>query len=189
MPPRHLPRIASKGLVSSVCPSERRIARGRQVCREDVASRAGRRPRAPRDDPDNDVRSGRSTARLRRYEPLVGSYRVAGRTIEFGAIATMKMAGPEQAMRRERELLSALPDRLPFSIAGDLLVVGEGAASARFRRSEVRAPDPTSAYDSKEERNVGCQGTAREVSKMSVHAAARWYSGMSPPSSSWRLIS
>jgi heat shock protein HslJ len=76
---------------------------------------------------------------------LVGSYHVDGGTVEFSGVATTRMAGPEEAMRREHELLSVLSGTRSFSVA-DLLVVGEGAASAGFRRV-VGKPSETSGRE------------------------------------------
>ena len=68
---------------------------------------------------------------------FVGTYRLKGARIEFGELATTKMAGPEDAMRREHELLSALSGTRPLSIAGDLLLIGDDDEGTRFRRIET----------------------------------------------------
>jgi heat shock protein HslJ len=44
------------------------------------------------------------------------------------------MAGPEPAMRQEREFLTALSGRRSFAIDGEALVIGQGPEQVRLLR-------------------------------------------------------
>jgi heat shock protein HslJ len=58
---------------------------------------------------------------------VVGSYEVvgpAGAELRIGALATTRMAGPEDAMALEQQFLAALGTGGDFAIDGDVLTVG-----------------------------------------------------------------
>jgi heat shock protein HslJ len=63
-----------------------------------------------------------------------GAYRVEGDTIELGPFLSTRMAGPEPAMRQERDFLAALSGRRSFAIEGDVLLIGQGSEQVRLRR-------------------------------------------------------
>ena len=63
-----------------------------------------------------------------------GSYRVEGDAIELGPLHSTRMAGPEPAMRQEREFLTALSGRRSFAIDGEALVIGQGPEQVRLLR-------------------------------------------------------
>ena len=65
-----------------------------------------------------------------------GSYRIDGAEIELGPLVSTRMAGPEAAMRQERDFLAALSGRRPFAIDGEALVLGHGSGQVRLLRSD-----------------------------------------------------
>jgi heat shock protein HslJ len=84
---------------------------------------------------DDDSLTG--NASVNRYTT---TYTVTGETMSIdAAIATTKMAGPEELMRQEAAYLAALPQTATYSIEGDDLWLrdAEGAALAHY----VAAPD------------------------------------------------
>jgi heat shock protein HslJ len=67
-------------------------------------------------------------------------YTTSGETMSIdAAIATTRMAGPEELMRQEAAYLAALPQTATYSIEGDDLWLrdADGAALAQY----VAAPD------------------------------------------------
>jgi heat shock protein HslJ len=54
--------------------------------------------------------------------------------LELGPLHSTRMAGPEPAMRQEREFLTALSGRRSFAIDGEALVIGQGPEQVRLLR-------------------------------------------------------
>jgi heat shock protein HslJ len=80
--------------------------------------------------PDGRVRG---TGGVNRF---TGHIEVIGDDIQFGPLATTRMAGPPAAMEDERHLLAALSGRRTIVMSGDGLVLGDpaGGDGVRLRR-------------------------------------------------------
>jgi putative lipoprotein len=63
-----------------------------------------------------------------------GPYRIEGDAVELGRLVSTRMAGPEPAMRREQDFLTALSGRRPFAVDGEALVIGQGPEQVRLLR-------------------------------------------------------
>ena len=61
-----------------------------------------------------------------------GSYELPGDEIVFGLVGSTLMAGPEPAMRVERQFLAVLSGAQPVEIADGALLIGTGAEALRL---------------------------------------------------------
>jgi len=61
-----------------------------------------------------------------------GTYEAPPGAVVFGPVVATRMAGSEARMRIEQELFSLLAGSRPYTVAGDALTIGEGAAARRF---------------------------------------------------------
>jgi uncharacterized lipoprotein YbaY len=88
-----------------------------------------------------------------------------GGTVEFGALVSTLMAGPEPANSVEGALFGLLVGAQPFSIDGTDLTIGSGDAAAVLRRVEDEgAPDAPDAADAA----VVVSGTVTYLERMAL---------------------
>ena len=61
-----------------------------------------------------------------------GSYHIEGDAIELGPFVSTRMAGPEPAMRQERDVLAELSGRRPFAVDGRCWSSARGPEQVRL---------------------------------------------------------
>lgn len=70
-----------------------------------------------------------------------GPYEAGQGTIEFGAVISTRMAGPEPAMAVENALFAVLEGAQPVALAGDMLTLGSGDGAVELHRVMPEAAD------------------------------------------------